>query len=124
MHSFSFKIYHDDTDFSGVMYHANYLKYFERARSDMLHQKGISHHTLKDELDALFLVRRLEIDYLKPSFLEDVLTVQTKVESQNKLMLILEQTMLKGDMPICKAKVSLVCVNQKGILKQIPALSL
>ena len=112
MSSYHFSIYYDDTDFTGVMYHGNYIKYFERARSDLLHQKKISHTDLLHKHKCLFVVKSIEIEYMRPATLEDSCTILS-IPSTEGIRLYFDQTMKRDDDTLCKAKVEVITVDQK-----------
>src|SRR6202041_3544965 len=78
-HHFPVRVYYEDTDAAGIVYYANYLKFAERARTEMMRESGSNHRELGEAFDAAFAVSRCEIDYLKPALLDDLLTVETRV---------------------------------------------
>src|SRR5471032_1766224 len=75
----SLRVYYEDTDAGGVVYHANYLKFCERGRTELLRALGFSNKSLSEQRGLLFVVRKLEADYLLPAFLEDELEVRTVI---------------------------------------------
>lgn len=85
------RVYYEDTDCGGVVYHSNYLNFCERARSELFFQKGLSPH--KD--DEFFVVKKIEANYIKPARFADVLEVQTKLVSKKNTSLVLEQNIFK-----------------------------
>jgi acyl-CoA thioester hydrolase len=104
-------VYYEDTDAGGVVYHANYLKFFERARTEMLRSIGVNQHTfLKDHIG--FVVRHMDLDFLKGARLDEHLKVKTWVISASKVTLVFEQQLVRPDESIvCKATVKIACVN-------------
>ena len=88
-----FKIYVEDTDFQGVVYHANYLKYFERSRSEFLSNANISQKNLRDKNTA-FVIKGIKINYLKAAELGDQIVVQTSVEKKSKARMIFYQNVI------------------------------
>lgn len=104
-------IYYEDTDAGGVVYHANYLKFFERARTEMLRQRGISQQVLlQDHLG--FVVRHMDLDFLKGARLDEHLEVRTWVASASKVTLVFEQQLVRPDESVvCQATVKIACVN-------------
>ena len=88
-----FKIYVEDTDFQGVVYHANYLKYFERSRSEFLSDANISQKNLREKNTA-FVIKGIKINYLKAAELGDQIVVQTSVEKKSKARMIFYQNVI------------------------------
>ena len=88
-----FKIYVEDTDFQGVVYHANYLKYFERSRSEFLSNANISQKNLREKNTA-FVIKGIKINYLKAAELGDQIVVQTSVEKKSKARMIFYQNVI------------------------------
>src|SRR5215470_16995647 len=77
-HRLPVRVYYEDTDFTGVVYHANYLRYFERGRSDFLRLRGVSHTSLRERAEPIaFVVRRMEIEFISPARVDDALLVRT-----------------------------------------------
>ena len=109
---FNLVVYVEDTDFQGFVYHANYIKYFERARSDFLTFNNISQVELK-ELDLVFVVKSIEINYLLPAKLGEELTVQTHVTKQTNARMVFDQEILNTETSerICNGVVEVCLVN-------------
>lgn len=112
---FSIRVYYEDTDVSGVVYHANYLRYFERARSEWLRALGIGQEQLMQQLGVAFTVANLEIDYRSPARLDDQLEVQTTVPQIRRASISFEQTLRRvGQVPLlARAKVRVACVDSR-----------
>lgn len=91
-HHFPIRVYYEDTDAGGIVYYANYLKFAERARTEMLRDAGISQTTLRDDTGCQFIVRRCEIDYLRPARLDDRLLVVTRIVELRGARLMVAQT--------------------------------
>lgn len=104
------RIYIEDTDVGGVVYHANYLKYFERARSDWLGSLGISQRTLFEE-NCQFVVASCHIDYLKPALLNDLLEVTLKVERLRGVSIDFSQQAIRNGEVLCRAKVKVASIS-------------
>jgi acyl-CoA thioester hydrolase len=117
VHVLPVRVYFEDTDFAGLVYHANYLKFCERGRSDFIRLLGIYHQDLanpeKGEA-SVFVVRRIEIDYLRPARLDDVLEVVTRCEDIGGASLTLLQEVRRGETPIVRARVIVVLVSSSG----------
>jgi acyl-CoA thioester hydrolase len=106
-------IYYEDTDAGGVVYHANYLNFFERARTEMLRSRGIAQHTLL-ESGIGFVVRKLEIDYFDGAKLDDSLTVMTVILQIKKATILFCQELVNPDQKVlCRATVKVACINTK-----------
>ena len=115
------KVYYEDTDVGGVVYYSNYLKFLERARTEMINSIGLSNNKLFAEWKTLIIVKSCNIDYLSPARLEDRLQIFSSIESFNKASFVMNQNIKKDDNLIVKAKLKLVTVNQKGKPIKIPS---
>ena len=120
MFQYTFKIYYEDTDSGGVVYYANYLKFIERARAEMINELGFTLTTLLKDYDRLFLVKKIECDYIESCKLEDTLNVQSRVLVLKNASFILEQNLLKQNKIIFRSKIVMVCVNSQGAPSKIP----
>ena len=109
MHTFTLRVYYEDTDLAGIVYYANYLKFIERARSEWVRGLGIDQAKLRTEQGLVFAVRRVEADYLRPALFDDVLTVQTALADHSGARLVLDQAVLRGEQTLFKARVTLAC---------------
>ncbi len=109
---FSIYIYVEDTDFQGFVYHANYIKFFERSRSDFLSSNNISQEILRKN-NLGFVIKRIEIDYLFPAKLGDILVVKSSVEKKSNARMIFNQKIIlkKDETPICKGLVEVCLIN-------------
>ena len=109
---FSINIYVEDTDFQGFVYHANYIKFFERSRSDFLSSNNISQEILRKN-NLGFVIKRIEIDYLFPAKLGDILVVKSSVEKKSNARMIFNQKIIlkKDETPICKGIVEVCLIN-------------
>jgi acyl-CoA thioester hydrolase len=114
------KVYYEDTDSGGVVYYANYLKFLERARTEALVTLGFSNKKIKEEFGALIIVKSCNIDYKKPAYLEDKLSIRSFIKSITKTSFYMNQFISKKDVLIVEAKVHLVFVNEKGKPTKIP----
>jgi len=112
--TFTTRVYFDDTDAAGVVYHANYLKIFERARNDQFLALGFDHLSNYKETGDCFVVKSLEIDYLSPARLGDEITVKSEVLDLTKIRIIIGQTMVLDDKLLAKQKVTLIWINNTG----------
>ena len=114
------KIYYHDTDAGGVVYYANYLKYFEEARTELLKEKGVDISKLSEE-GILFAVRKVEIDYKTPARYADTLIITACLSKVKNATLEFTQTITRGDKVLVEAKTQLVCINSNFIPQVIPA---
>ena len=114
------KVYYEDTDSGGVVYYANYLKFLERARTEALYSIGYSNKKVKDDFDALIIVKACNIEYKKSAHLEDELNIRSFVKSITKTSFFMNQIITRDNDTIVEAQVHLVFVDQKGKPIKIP----
>lgn len=117
------RIYFEDTDFSGVVYHGSYIRFMERGRSDFVRLLGVGHTELHqgDHGEQLaFAVRRIHADFLKPARIDDLLEVETRVRELAGARIVLRQTIRRGDETLVDAEVTVVLVNREGKARRIP----
>ena len=119
-HQFDLRVYYEDTDFGGIVYYVNYLKFIERARSEWVRELGIDQIALKDQQKIVFAVRRVEADYLAPARFEDELTVFTRVLSSSPARLKLNQIVRRGEVKLFEAIVTLVALGPSGAPVRLP----
>jgi acyl-CoA thioester hydrolase len=105
------RVYFQDTDAGGVVYHANYLNFMERARTEWLRAHGYSNAGLMKEFGMVFVVRSMKLDYLKPALLDDSLDVTAQIKDIGRSRLTLTQSILRRDEVLTEAEVHLVCVS-------------
>ncbi|WP_020040924.1 tol-pal system-associated acyl-CoA thioesterase [Salipiger mucosus] len=120
MHEFQVRVYYEDTDMAGIVYYANYLKFIERARSDWVRDLGIDQRAMRDVEGIVFVVRRVEADYLAPAHFDEELTVRTSVISSSGVRMLLTQEVLREGTPIFQAEVTLVAVTTEGQIARLP----
>ncbi|MBE2898857.1 tol-pal system-associated acyl-CoA thioesterase [Pasteurellaceae bacterium 20609_3] len=111
MHSFELRVYYEDTDAGGVVYHARYLHFFERARTEYLRQLGFGQQALLQAHHLAFVVKRLEIDYRLPAKLDDALTVKSAVSQIKGVSLVFKQSLWRGETCLSTATVVVATVN-------------
>ncbi len=107
---FPVRVYYEDTDAGSIVYHANYLHFLERARTEFLRQGGISQQQLFEKSLA-FVVKKVEIDYKFPARLDDLLDILTEVIELRRAKVILSQSIWKENICLVQAKVVIACVN-------------
>ena len=124
-HLLPIRIYYEDTDFTGLVYHANYLRYFERGRSDYLRLAGIDHTLLlQGESPTAFTITRIALDFVKPARIDDALTIRTVYEAVEGARMLISQTALRGGEELARAEVAAVCISMEGRAKRPPAVLL
>jgi acyl-CoA thioester hydrolase len=117
------RVYFADTDFSGVVYHARYLEFLERGRSDFLRLSGVHHTKLAaGEMGEklVWVVRRMEIDFKTPARIDDILTVETETESVSGARIFMRQHIRRGDEPIVVARVEAAIISETGRPRRFP----
>ncbi len=119
--NFSYRIYYEDTDSGGVVYYANYLKFFERARSDFLRSLGVSQSDLIAEKNLIFVVRKCTIEYISPAKLDDEIDVNVEVKEVRNASILIEQKITKSAKILSHLNVEIVCVAADNFKpKKIP----
>ena len=114
------KVYYEDTDSGGVVYYANYLKFLERARTEALFSIGYSNNKIQQDFNSLIIVKSCNIEYKKPAYLEDELTIRSFVKSITKTSFFMNQIITRNNEVIVEAQIHLVFVNKDGKPKKIP----
>jgi acyl-CoA thioester hydrolase len=112
-HTTHYRVYYEDTDAGGVVYYANYLKFAERARTDMLREKGLVQTALLEERNLAFVVRRAELDLKKPARLDDWLRVESALERVSGVCLYITQNIFRDIQELACVKVQVACVSAK-----------
>lgn len=119
-HIFPVRVYYEDTDMGGVVYHANYLRFIERARSEWVRQLGNDQNAMK-AAGIVWVVRRIEADYLAAAKFEDELVVETSTANLTTARLVMDQVVRRGEQVVFRAKVTAVCMNEAGRPVRLPA---
>ena len=122
-HRLAARVYYADTDFSGVVYHARYLEFLERGRSDFLRLAGVHHTELAEGKHGeamAWVVLRMEIDFIAPARIDDILTVDTRAESISGARIVMAQTLTRGDVVLVRAKVHAAIVGAGGRPRRFP----
>ena len=121
-HQLPVRVYYEDTDFTGVVYHANYVRYLERGRSDFLRLAGVSHSDLLERPDpAAFVITRMEIDFRKAARIDDSLVVRTTYDAVKGPRLAISQTITRDGDIIAAAAVSAACISLDGRPRKPPS---
>lgn len=125
-HVYPLRVYFEDTDAGGVIYYANYLRFAERARTELLRELGIDQVKLWDRDGVIFAVRRCLVDYLAPGGLDDVLEVRTRILAASAATIEAEQIVRRpspgngGGSDLARLEVKLACINRKGRPVRLP----
>ena len=121
-HLFNLSVYYEDTDVGGVVYYANYLKFIERARTEMIYTLfNLNHQRLKKDFNVIFIVRSCNIKYLKSAVFEDKLTVHTKIVKKSAVRLNLLQEVKRKEELLVSVDLELALVNSKGEVSKLPS---
>jgi acyl-CoA thioester hydrolase len=121
VHVFPLRVYYEDTDAGGIVYHANYLRFAERARTEMLRDEGVNQSELMAEKGIAFAVRHCAADYIKPGRLDDRLEVHTRIVEVGRGSLRCEQAVKCDGTDLVTMHLRLVCLNLKGRPARLPA---
>lgn len=120
-HQLPVRIYYEDTDFTGVVYHANYLRYFERGRSDFFRLVGVSHSALLERPDpAAFTIVRMTVDFRRAARIDDALLVRTTYDSAKGPRLFISQRITRAEELIATARVEAACIDLRGRARKPP----
>lgn len=120
-HELPVTVYYEDTDMAGIVYYANYLRFIERARSELVEQMGLDQRRMRDEDGIVFVVTRVEADYLGAARLGDRLTVVTTHSANSPVRWVFEQKVMNGPTLIFRAIVTAVCMTVDGKPTRLPA---
>jgi len=118
-HRCALRVCYEDTDLAGIVYYANYLKFIERARSEWVRELGVDQVQMKAD-GLVFVVRRVEADYLKPARFDDNLVVTTMIDGMTGARLVVKQDILRGDTRLFSATVTIICVTAEGTVARLP----
>ncbi len=121
MHRLPIRVYYEDTDLAGVVYYANYLRFIERARTEWARERGVDQVRMREEEGLVFVVRRIEADYLSPARFDDLLEVRTEVVEVSGARATLAQEVWREERRLFAARVVLVAMDAGGRPRRIPA---
>ena len=119
-HLHPLRVYYEDVDLAGIVYYANYLKYAERGRSEMVRELGVSQIDMKTA-GVVFVVTRVVADYRTPARYDDELTVETVISSVKGATMVMDQRILRGDTLCFEASVTVACMSLLGKVQRFPA---
>lgn len=117
MHHFPIRVYYSDTDCGGIVYHGRYLDFAEHARTELLRELGRQHGlsgsqtSLMESEGLVFVVKSIAVDYQSPARLDDLLEVQTELESAKRFSIVFRQTVLRDGQPLCVLQVKVASIN-------------
>jgi acyl-CoA thioester hydrolase len=117
---FPVRVYYEDTDAAGLVYYANYLKFAERARTEMLRRLGVEQERMRAETGLVFVVRRCTVDYLAPARLDDDLIVETRLAELGGASLDLDQDVRRGSAVLVRLAFQIACLGQSGRPQRLP----
>ncbi|WP_264212709.1 tol-pal system-associated acyl-CoA thioesterase [Leisingera thetidis] len=120
IHEFPVRVYYEDTDMGGIVYHANYLRFIERARSDWVRGIGVDQNAMR-ESGLIYVVRRIEADYLAPAKFDEELLVTTSMHNATPARMVLNQEVARDGRPLFRAQVTIVCITTEGKPARLPA---
>jgi len=125
VHELPVRVYYEDTDAGGIVFYGNYLKFAERARTELLRTFGIENSNVSERDGTAFVVRTCRIDYLRPAHLDDMLTVRTRVTEIGGASMTMSQNVYRGEEALTEIEVRLVCMHiegpQRGKATRVPA---
>lgn len=120
-HRLAIRVYYEDTDFTGLVYHGTWVRWFERGRSDALRLMGVGHAELLDgDQPMAFVLSKLSLDYLKPARIDDAVVVRTRYRAIKGPRLLISQAITRGDEVLCRAAVEAVCIHLDGRPRRPP----
>jgi len=114
-----FKVYYEDTDASGRVYHANYLKFLERGRTDLIYKTKYTHKILLDKFNLIFVVKACNLQFKKPAFFEDSLKVISEIDEINKVKISFNQKIYRKSDLLVEAEVLVIPVNKLGKITKL-----
>jgi acyl-CoA thioester hydrolase len=115
IHHLPIRVYFEDTDAGGIAYHATYLRWAERARTEALREMGLPHQLMMERHDSILVVRRIEVEYWRPARLDDLVTVETRTQHLRAAMISLEQRVMLGEALLATLKVELACLDRHSM---------
>ena len=113
-------VYYEDTDAAGVVYYANYLKFLERARTQLLFKNGFTHTLLKKKFDIITVVKSCQIEFIKPAKLDDELIIKTLIVKKSKIQVFFDQNIYCNTSLIAKSNIRIAAVNTNGKISRMP----
>ncbi|MDB0003285.1 YbgC/FadM family acyl-CoA thioesterase [Alphaproteobacteria bacterium] len=115
-----FNVYYEDTDASGRVYHANYLKFLERSRTDLIYKTNYTHEELLKKFDLIFVVKECSISFKKPAFFEDLIKVTSEIDQLSRVKIKFNQKIYRETNLLVQASVLVIPVNSSGKISKLP----
>jgi len=115
-----FNVYYEDTDASGRVYHANYLKFLERSRTDLIYQTNYTHEELLKKFDLIFVVKECSISFKRPAFFEDLIKVTSEIDQLSRVKIKFNQKIYRESDLLVQASVLVIPVNSSGKISKLP----
>ncbi|MGQ3051767.1 MAG: tol-pal system-associated acyl-CoA thioesterase [Roseateles sp.] len=115
---FAVRVYWEDTDAGGIVFYANYLKFFERARTEWLRAAGVEQHQLREDTGLVFVVAATNMRYLSPARLDDLLSITVEPEPAGRASLVVRQRALRGDTLLAEGEIRIGCVRASDLKPQ------
>ena len=115
-----FKVYYEDTDASGRVYHANYLKFLERGRSDLIYKSNYTHEILFKKFNIIFIVKQCHINFIKSAYFEDTIHVETFIKELSRVKINFFQKIIRKNEILIEADVLVIPVNKSGKIVKLP----
>lgn len=115
IHQHFVRIYYEDTDAGGIVFYANYLKFFERGRTEWLREQALDRSLLCARGEFMFVVRSAQVDYLAPAFLDDYLNIQTQVVERTRTVITFLQQALRDEKILVSARIQIVAISSKTL---------
>ena len=115
-----FNVYYEDTDASGRVYHANYLKFLERSRTDLIYQTNYTHEEILKKFDLIFVVKECSISFKKPAFFEDLIKVTSEIDQLSRVKIKFNQKIYRESNLLVQASVLVIPVNSSGKISKLP----
>src|SRR5579862_1932721 len=119
-HRMALRVYYEDTDAAGIVYYANYLKFAERGRTEMMRELGFAHSRIAEQTGTVFTVRRLSADYRGPARLDDALVVDTRVIEIGGATVLLDQRICRDGEVLVALELLVACVGRDGRPRRVP----
>lgn len=119
-HRFAIRVYYEDTDAAGIVYHSNYLKFAERARTEWLRDLGVQQRQWREETGLGFAVTRCEVDFRRPARLDDLLDVDTRIIEIGGASLVAEQVIRREDDEVARLRLVVACIDKDGRPARLP----
>jgi acyl-CoA thioester hydrolase len=121
VHVYPLRVFYEDTDAAGMVYYANYLRFVERARTEMMRLMGVAHSDIAESRGVVFAVRRCIVDYLRPARLDDALEVHTRLIEVRRASLEVEQVVKRGETDLVRTELLIACLDRAGRPVRLPA---